>query len=333
LPLFQLAVHISGMRWLLPRIVRPTTVVLTLALLAACDRTTPAAGRKDTVVPVVPPPETTVVVPPEISTWDSTAGPAMFIVGAAPTEAWVIAPRYTDTTALDSPTRFNLAPLRSLQLDLFASGKRVGVARVGGTSASVRTDSCRTWPTARLDLAAADTAATRDWNVAFEAGHAQELSFDSIASLPSADSARFAADIARLASALPGDTAAMFRGLPFVVNRAWRARTPNGRQLIVAIVVRNVNQEANPRQERILLLAERDSAATTARYTTKYSERVVGLEETLEATDLVALVLLGAERRPTLIVARDTGNGSSFALIEHMAGQWQRRWASIYAGC
>ena len=336
--LFQLVVHISGMRWLQPRIVQhavsgPMTVVLTLVLLTACDRSTPAAGRKDTVVPVVPPPETTVVIPAEASTWDSTAGLAMFIVGAAPTEAWIIAPRYTDTTSLDSPARFDLAPLRSLQLDLFASGKRVGGARIGGTSGSVRTDSCRTWPTAHLDVTATDTTAARDWTVAFEAGHAQEMTVDSIASLASADSARLAADIARLASALPGDTAAMFRGLPFVVNRAWRARTPNGQQLIVAIVVRNVNQEANPRQERILLLAERDSAATTTRYATKYSERAVGLEETLEATDLVALVLLGTERRPTLVVARDTGNGSSFALIERIAGEWQRRWASTYAGC
>ena len=164
MPLFQLTVHISGMRWLLSRIVRHavtgpmtvvlTTLVLTLVLLAACDRTTPAAGRKDTVVPIVPPPETTVVAPPEASTWDSTAGPAMFVVGAEPTEAWVIAPRYTDSTAFDAPARFDLAPLRSLQLDLFASGKRVGVARVGGTSGSVRTDSCRTWPTARLDVTA-----------------------------------------------------------------------------------------------------------------------------------------------------------------------------------
>ena len=338
MPLFQLMVHISAMRWLLPRIVRRAvsglmTVVLTLVVLTACDRTTPAAGRKDTVLPVVPPPETTVVVPAEVSTWDSTAGPAMFVVGTAPTEAWVIAPRYTDSTAFDTPARFDLTPLRSLQLDLFASGKRVGVARIGGTSGSVRTDSCRTWPTAHLNVATADTAATRDWNVAFEAGHAQELPVDSIAGLLSTDSARVAADIARLASALPGDTAAMFRGLPFVVNKAWLARTPDGQQLFAAIVVRNVNQEANPRQERILLIAERDSTTPANRYRTKYSERVVGLEETIEATDLVALVLLGAEQRPTLIVARDTGNGSSFALIERIAGQWQRRWASTYAGC
>ena len=326
------------MRWLLLRLMRhmlgqPIAVALALTLVA-CERTTPAPGRKDTAVTVVPPPETTVVATtPEVSTWDSTAGPALFVAGSTPVEALVIAPRYTDTTALDS-ARVDLAPLRGIRLDLFSGGKRVRIARVASTTGSARTDSCRTWPTARLDLAANDSAATSDWSVAFEAGHAAEMAaLDSIAGLPSADSAAFAADLARIASALPGDTSAAFRGLPFVVNKAWRARMPNGWLLVAAIVVRNVNQEANPRQERILLVAERDSAAPRGRYVTPYSERVTGLEETLETTDLVAMVLLGTDRRPTLVVARDTGSGSSYALIERIAGQWQRRWPSTYAGC
>jgi hypothetical protein len=244
----------------------------------------------------------------------------------------VIVPRYTDTTALDS-AKFDLTMLRAMQLDLFASGKRVGQARVSSTTASTRSDSCRTWPMARLAVTPTDTGATREWNIAFESGHAAELTLDSIASLTGADSAKLAADVARLASALPGDTSAAFRGLPFVVNRAWRAGAPNGQQWLTAIVVRNVNQEANPRQERILLIAERDSAAASGRYTPLYSERAVGLEETLEATDLVAMLLLGAERRPTLVVARDAGSGFSYALIERINGQWHRRWASVYAGC
>jgi hypothetical protein len=325
------------MQWFLPRLSRQpfgraTGICFVLGLVAACERTPPPAGRKDTTVPVVPPPETTVVTPPPTSTWDSAAGRALFVVGAAPGEALIIAPRYSDSTALDSAS-FDLTTVRAVQLDLFASGKRVGSARVGETARSIRTDSCRTWPTARLGLAVADTSATKDWNVAFEAGHAAEVALDSITALPAADSGRLAAEIARLASALPGDTSAVFRGLPFVVNKAWRTRAPNGPQLLIAVVVRNVNQEANPRQERILLIAERDSATGAGRYTTKYSERAAGLEETLEATDPLAIVLLGAERRPTLVVARDAGHGASFALIERIAGEWQRRWSSTYAGC
>ena len=326
------------MRWLLPRYVRRvltepiSSVVLSIALVLACERTPPASGRKDTVVPVAPPPETTAVTPPEVSTWDSTAGPALFIVGPTAREAFVIAPRFTDTSAIDS-ARFESAVLRALQLELFAGGSRVGYARITTIVGSTRTDSCRVWPIARLEQLAADTASSRDWAIGFSSNHAAELPVDSITGLTSADSARLAADIARIASALPGDTSATFRGLPFVVTKAWRSRAVTGPQILAAIVVRNVNQEANPQQERILLIAERDTTTATPRYSPRYSERVNGPEEAIETTDLVAIVLLGADRRPTLIITREAGSGSSYALIERIAGVWQRRWASAYAGC
>jgi len=301
-------------------------------LTVACDRSTPAVARKDTVVPVTPPPETTVVAKPEQSTWDSTAGPAMFAVGASPGEATIIIPRFTDTTTLDS-AQFDLSRVRAIQLDLFASGKRVGAARVTAINLPTRSDSCPRWPTARIDIPAADTAPAREWTVGFETGHATAVPVDSIAGLATADSAQLAADVARIASALPGDTATVFRGLPFVVNTAWRMREPNGQVLVAAVVVRNVNQEANPRQERILLLAERDTTGSRTRYVPQYFERITGPEETVETTDLVAMVLLGAERRPTLIVARDAGHGLSFALIEQIGGKWRHRWSSAYSGC
>jgi len=103
--------------------------------------------------------------------------------------------------------------------------------------------------------------------------------------------------------------------------------------LVAAVVLRNVNQEANPRQERILLLAERDTTTSSPRYVTQYFERITGLEETVETTDLVAMVLLGIDRRPTLVIARDVGHGLSFGLVEQIAGKWQHRWNSAYAGC
>jgi hypothetical protein len=309
---------------------RESLAVLLLVLGVACERGTPVAGRKDTVVPSLPRSESSVVVKPDASPWDSSAGPALFVAGSGPREAFLIAPQYTHTAALDS-VRPDSTLLRSLRIDLFGSGKKVGTARITSMAPSTRTDSCRTWPTARLEFTAGDTASTQPWNVAFESGHASEPAIDSIEGLPTADSAKLAADIARIASALPGDTSAVFRGLPFVVNKAWRARLPNGQTLLAAVVVRNVNQEANPRQERILLIAERDSAAS--RFTPRYTERKVGLEETLETSDPIAIVLLGVDRHPTVIIARDTGNGLSYALVERVAGEWQRRWASAYAGC
>ena len=308
----------------------PREALAVVLLVLACERSTPVGGRKDTVVPSVPLPESSIVVKPDASPWDSSAGPALFVAGSSPTEAFLIAPQYTHTAALDS-VQPDSTLLRSLRIDLFGSGKKVGTARISSMAASARTDSCRTWPIARLEFASGDTGSAQPWNVAFESGHASEPVIDSIEGLPTADSAKLAADIARIASALPGDTSAVFRGLPFVVNKAWRAQLPNGQTLLASVVVRNVNQEANPRQERILLIAERDSATT--RFTPRYTDRKVGLEETLETTDPIAIILLGVDRHPTVIIARDAGNGLSYALVERIAGQWQRRWASAYAGC
>jgi hypothetical protein len=164
------------------RVVSGSINVLTLVMMLACERSAPAAGKKDTAVAIVPPLESTVVAKPEPSAWDSTAGPALFIVGSTPTEALVIAPRSGDTTVVDS-AGFDLALVRAIQIDLFGGGKKLAAARVGATTSSTRSNSCRTWPTARLQLASGDTAAVRGWTVGFEAGHATEAVVDSIEGL------------------------------------------------------------------------------------------------------------------------------------------------------
>ena len=125
------------------------------------------------------------VAKPEPSTWDSTAGPALFVVGPTPAEALVIVPRYSDSTAVDSTT-FDLGRVRAIQVDLFGAGKHVAVARVGATVPSTRTDSCRTWPTARLQISSSDhTTSARGWTMGFEAGTPPRCH-----SIPSKDSHR-----------------------------------------------------------------------------------------------------------------------------------------------
>jgi hypothetical protein len=261
---------------------------------------------------------------------DSTAG-VLFVVGPTPREALVIVPQSGRPTRDWLP--LDLTVRRLVNVDLFTAGSRVGQARIGPIAASAPTDLCRTWPVAWLGQSPADVTVSRDWAVAFEPDRAAELPMDSIAGLAAADSARLAADVARVASALPGDTAAAFRGLPFVVTRAWRSRALGGEVFLAAVVVRTVNQEADPRQERILLVAERDTSVPWPRYVPGYWERIAGREAALEATDLVAMIRLGADRRPTLIVVRDSDRGLSYALIERIDGVWQRRWASPYCRC
>lgn len=310
---------------------RRALVAIVPVLLAGCERPEPAAGRKDTTIPVAPPPDSVVVPPAPVSAWDSSAGPALFIVGPTTLEAAVILPAYTDSASLDS-TQLDPASLRTVKLDLFAAGRRAATASISGVTSVAHSDSCTSWPIAKLLPSVNDSTAFQSWSVAFQSGQATEVVLEPIENLPSADSSRLAADIARLASALPGDTAADFRGLPFVVKKAWRTRglAPS---VLAAIIVRNVNQEANPRQEQIVLIAERDTAVASSRYSPVYQERVTGLEETIETTDLIGMVLLGRDRRPTIVTARDSSGGASYALLERIGGVWQLRWASAYAGC
>jgi hypothetical protein len=170
------------------------------------------------------------------------------------------------------------------------------------------------------------------WTVGFLVGHAMSIPMDSLATLAQTDSARRAAEIALVASTLPNDTASAFRGLPFVVRSAGRLALDNGETALAAEVVRTVNEEANPREEHILLVAEHDSA--TGKPVAAYFERVSGPEDAVESSEVLAAVRLGPRRIPTIVIGRDYGDGGAYTLIERVGrARWRVRWNSAYTGC
>lgn len=155
--------------------------------------------------------------------------------------------------------------------------------------------------------------------------------------LAPADSARRAADVVRVASAMSDDTAAEFRGLPFAVHDAHRFVLPDGTDGVVAELVRHLNEEANPREEHILLILERDSTPAIGgppAYVPAYVERTSGREDDIESWEVLAGVLLGPRRTPAMIVSRDDGDGGSYTLLTRTGpGKWQVAWNSAYTGC
>jgi hypothetical protein len=161
---------------------------------------------------------------------------------------------------------------------------------------------------------------------------------DSVAGLSVQDSSHRAAEIARAASTLPNDTA--FRGLPFAVRDAHRFVLPSGDTVIAAELVRHLNQEANPQEEHVLLVLERDVAPSPGggppALVPAYSERVSGFEDDVETDEVLAGVVLthGSRTVPTIVVSRDYGDGSSYTLSQRTAPRhWQARWNSAYVGC
>jgi hypothetical protein len=179
----------------------------------------------------------------------------------------------------------------------------------------------------------ADSAGDSPWTVAFAAGRATPIPLDSIEDDTPADSARLAADATRMAASLPGGSSA-FRAIPFAVRTAWRLSPESGVEAVVAVLVRKVNQEANPREEQTIVIGERPTRPAGAPYAVVYHERTSGMEETIETTDVLAAVRLGAAGTPTLVLARDYGDGTAYSLVERVSpGTWRLRWSSAYAGC
>jgi hypothetical protein len=188
------------------------------------------------------------------------------------------------------------------------------------------------WPEATVEPASA--AADSAWTVAFETGRARAIGLDSIESLSGADSARLTTEIARLASTLPTDTATAFRGIPFFVRQIRRFTISADTAIVIANVTRRINQEANPREEQLLLIAERSGSRPGAEFLPAYHERVSGNEESIESSDVLAAVAMDGGKTPALILIRDYGDGSAFALLTRTTtGAWLLRWSSAYAGC
>jgi hypothetical protein len=243
-------------------------------------------------------------------------------------DANVILPMYSDSMLTDT-SAIDTSGLVGKRLDLFSRAGFVGRGVLEPRVHRPRSTGCVAWPEGAVSMK--ETLADTAWTVAFESGRATAIALDSLEGLTSTDSARRTVVVARLASMLPGDTAVAYRGIPFFVNQARSFRSP-GREMLVAKASRRINQEANPREEQILLIAERDGSRPDQAFVAVYHERVSGQEEAIESSDVLAAVELGD--RPTLVIIRDYGDGSVFSLLTRTTpGAWQVRWNSAYAGC
>jgi len=170
------------------------------------------------------------------------------------------------------------------------------------------------------------------WRVGFVRGNVKAISLDSIESLPSTDSAMLAASLAQSAATLPVSSDPTFRRLPFRVQSAYTFRLDSV-EVVIADIVRTLNEEANPRIEHLLLIGERP-AGTKGRYAVGYYSRIAGAEETMQATDVLAAVEIGASRRPAIIVNVESEEGAKLGLIERSGpGQWRSTWKSANTTC
>ncbi len=308
-------------------------ILLVLGALAstACERD--AAPARDTGVPVAPLPADSGGRTVANSGWNADAGPVLLVASDVADVAEVVFPEVTDSTFGDS-TLLDLAPVRGARVTLLSRHGQVGTAIVAGEDTTAQADSaeesCEDWPMVRLRAERGETPSS--WTVAFLGTSARPLPLDSIEGMSRADSARIAGEVLRLASRLPDDTARAFRGLPYFVRAVRRFTPAPGVEALVADVSRRINQEANPREEQILIVAERERTGTP--WQVAFADRASGREGLVETHDVLAAAAIGPTRRPTLILSRYIGDGVSHAILERTGPrQWIIRWVSATAGC
>jgi hypothetical protein len=297
--------------------------------MLGCERATPFAGGDsaiDSFPPVNPAEDSAAAVG---SGWESDAGPYVILptVEGGVHAGSLLRPgvegdRLGDTTGLGRIVQ----PRR---LELFSRAGKVGVAELSIEQTRRIEPECAAWPTARLRFAPGSTPPL--WTAAFAEGRIVAISLDSIEGMAPRDSARLAVDLARLASGLRDDTLSSFRGLPFVVLRAYRSREAEA-SFVVATLIRRVGQEDSPKEERLVMVVE-TSASDSKLWRVAWFERAAGAEEEL----LVAEPLLAFRARDAkdvrLLFGRDDGVALSAAVLSRSPSGWKLQWESPASGC
>jgi hypothetical protein len=263
------------------------------------------------------------------SGWDAAAGPILVLptVEGGIVAGSLLRPEATELTVGD--TVGVGASLPDGRVELFSRYGKVGIARLTIEGAPKVEEGCTAWPVARLATDAGVSIAP--WTAAFAAGRITVMPLDSIEGLPPRDSARFAADLTRLAAGLPDDTSATFRTLPFVVLRAWRTQRAD-QGFAVATLVRRLNQEDRPLEERLVLVVNMPGN-DVRQWSVGWHERASGREEELiVAEPLLAFRAVGANDM-RILFGRDDGVAPGAAVLTRVGGTWTVLWESAVAGC
>lgn len=321
-----------------PRRALVTVLASVASAVAApgCDR----AGelpRTDSVAPV-PSPTVPAATPerPAPTGWDSTAG-RVLLVAARPDAAIVVFPEVQGEHAA-AELELDTASVRGSTVMLLDRAGATTTAALGERTTPGEEEECVGWPLLRVT---SPSGVATPWTVGLVGAAAQlaPVPLDSVGSLPPADSAALVAEVARLASTVPVRSgAARLRGLPFFVQDLRRFKAAPGVDALVTHVIRRVHQEANPFEERTLLIAERDSVQLQQpggkRYTLAFYQRAVGNEETLEGSEVLAAFTRPPGTSPVLVVARESEGGVRYEILERLrARQWRVKWTSALVRC
>jgi hypothetical protein len=319
-------------RWLARYVVARAHFFLLCAALVGCEKQR-AAPPIDSAVPLRPAALGS-ATPQAATTWDARLGPVLLVAGSTPDLATIVVGDSSRVGA-DTISEHEAIAIRSTPAILVGRDDSVQLGILQEVRSSKGTDDseCTGWPTWAIGSARAGSTLA-PWSIGFVGATVQPIRMDSIESMTRVDSSRLAAEVTRLTSTLPTTAGDRFLGLPFTVTSLWRFRAGPGAEGVVANLVRHVNQEARPSEERTLIIAERDSSRREERFTLGYFDRSQGAEETVESREVLALARSTSDAQPMLVLGRDYGDGMSYALIQRdPSGRWREKWHSPRGHC
>jgi hypothetical protein len=296
-----------------------------VTILTGCKQDAPASV--DSAVTAAPPPP--IEAEPAVNTgWnEDVAGPVMLVsMPDNQSGAFVILPALTDSMLAAAPYA-RTDSVTVVEMELMGRAGLAGTVNVNLSRLSESRQECPAWPSAELS----DTL-QRPWRVGLAKGVAVPLRLDSLEIMGHTDSAAVTRELARLSSiAAEGDDPA-FQGLPFTVRRAYRFAIP-GTVIIAGEVIRRINEEANPREEHLLLIAER-SSGVSGEYSAAFHTRVAGKEDAVRTSEILAVLRFVKNDRAAIVVSFDYGDGGRTALVEREGNRrWRITWRSAYTGC
>jgi hypothetical protein len=242
-----------------------------------------------------------------------------------PLSAAVVLPEESDSS-LAAMTAFRLDSLANLPVDLFGAAGSAGQSSLKVNSQKAATEGCVAWPVAQLA-----SQPSLPWKVGFVKGYATPLLLDSIDGMSPADSVSVTTELAKLASAASVKSDPTFQGLPFIVQKGYRT-TFDKTSILIGSIVRKINEEATPRVENLLLVAEKPDGSGD--YATVFQSRTSGTEDDVRTNAVVAAVHFVHTNRPALVVSFEYDDGGQVALLERVADhEWRITWRSAYTGC
>lgn len=238
--------------------------------------------------------------------------------------AALVMPNETDSSLVQKKS-FQIDALANTPVDLFNSAGTAGRSSIAVNS-QLPTEGCLAWPAVRLI-----TKPSSAWTVGFSAGLAKSLQIDSVEKLGQSDSVSITTELVKQASVLSVNADPAFRGLPFIVQKAYRLSMGDTTALI-GTVVRKINEEANPREEHLVLLVER--SGTGSPYVVGYQNRTAGAEADVRTNAILAAVRFVKTNTPAIVISFEYDDGGQIALLERMATHvWKITWRSAYTGC